>query len=93
VSVRPSYIFSISRRIHSELAVNNFVDIIDPIGAPFDPRTPNSVEVLTYIVCNPDRSPRDKSIKYMKSKEDAFEKGYDSDGELGPFNNTTIQRR
>jgi hypothetical protein len=23
----------------------------------------------------------------MKNKEDAFEKGYDSDGELGPFNN------
>jgi hypothetical protein len=46
-----------------DIDVDNLVDSIDPIGAPFDPRTPNSVEVLTSIVCNPDRSPRDRSIK------------------------------
>jgi hypothetical protein len=69
-----------------DIDVDNLVDIVDPIGAAFDPRTPNA-EVPTSITCNPNRSPRDKSIKDMKNKEDAFEKGYDSDGELGPFNN------
>jgi hypothetical protein len=62
------------------------IDSIDPIGASFDPSTPNT-EVPTSITFNPDRSPRDKSIRDMVNKEDAFEKGYDSDGELGPFNN------
>ena len=46
---------------------------------------PNTVEVPSYIVCSPNRSPRDKSIKDMKNKEDGFDDGYDSDGEMGPF--------
>jgi hypothetical protein len=70
--------------IDNIIDVDDLVDSIIPIGA--DPSTPNT-EVPTSIVCNPDRSPRDKSIKDMKSKEDTFKKGYDSNGELGPFNN------
>jgi hypothetical protein len=46
-----------------DIDVDNLVDSINPIGAPFDPRTPNTVEVPTSIICNPNRSPRDKSIK------------------------------
>jgi hypothetical protein len=41
--------------------VDNLIDSIDQIGAPFDPSTPN-IEVPTSITCNPNRSPRDKSI-------------------------------
>jgi hypothetical protein len=52
--------------------VDNLIDSIDPIGAPFDPSTPNT-EVPTSITCNPNRSPRDKSIRDMVNKEDAFE--------------------
>jgi hypothetical protein len=66
--------------------VDNLVDSINPIGAPFDPSTPNT-EVPTSITCNPNRSPRDKRIRDMVNKEDAFDDGYDSDGEMGPFNN------
>jgi hypothetical protein len=70
-------------------SVINIADIndVDPIGDAFDPSTPNSVEVPTSITCNTDRSPRDKSIRDMVNKEDAFDEGYDSDGEMGPFNN------
>jgi hypothetical protein len=71
--------------------VDNLIDSIDPIGAPFDPSTPITVvDVPTSIItCNPNRSPRDKSIRDMKNKEDAFEEGYDSDGEMGQFYNRT----
>jgi hypothetical protein len=68
--------------------VDNLIDNVDPIGAAHDPRTPNT-EVPTSITCNPNKSPRDKSIKDMKNKEDGFDDGYDSDGEMGPFNNRT----
>jgi hypothetical protein len=74
----------IDSNIDNIIDVDDFVDSIIPIGA--DPSTPN-IEVPTSIVCNPDRSPRDKSIRDMVNKEDAFNEGYDSDGELGPFNN------
>jgi hypothetical protein len=68
-------------------SVIDIADSIDPIG---DPSTPSTVvDVPTSITCNPNRSPRDKSIKDMKNKEDAFEQGYDSDGEMGPFYNRT----
>jgi hypothetical protein len=70
--------------------VDNLIDSIDPIRAPFNPSTPNTVvEVPTSIICNPNRSPRDKSIKDMKNKEDALDDGYDSDGGMGPFYNRT----
>jgi hypothetical protein len=69
--------------------VDNHITNVNPIGAAFDPRTPNSVELLTSITCNPNRSPRDKSIRDMVNKEDAFNDGYDSDGEMGPFYNRT----
>jgi hypothetical protein len=69
-----------------DIDINDLVDSIIPIGAPFDPSTPNT-EVPTSITWYPNRSPRDKSIRDMVNKEDAFEKGYDSDRELGPFNN------
>jgi hypothetical protein len=69
-----------------DIDIGDLVDIIIPIGAPFDPSTPNT-GVPTSITCNPNRSPRDKSIRDMVNKEDTFEKGYDSDRELGPFNN------
>jgi hypothetical protein len=68
--------------------VDNLINDVDPIGAAFDPRMPN-IEVPTSTTCNPNRSPRDKSIKDMVNKEDAFDKGYDSDGKMGPFNNRT----
>jgi len=42
---------------------DHLIDSIDPIGADYDVRTPNTVEVPTSIDCNPNRSPRDKSIK------------------------------
>jgi hypothetical protein len=71
-----------------DIDVDNLVDEVDPIGAAFDPRTPNT-EVPTSITCNPNRSPRDKSIRDTKNKEDAFDEGYDSDGEMGPFYNRT----
>jgi hypothetical protein len=71
-----------------EIDVDNLVDSINPIGSPFDPSTP-STEVPTSITCNPNRSPRDKSIRDIVNKEDAFHDGYDSDGELGPFYNRT----
>jgi hypothetical protein len=62
--------------------VDNLINSIDPIGAPFDPSTPNTVvEVPTSIICNPNRSPRDKSIRDMVNNEDEFfDDGYDSDG-------------
>jgi hypothetical protein len=69
--------------------VDNLIKDINPIGAGYDPRTPTTVEVPTSITCNPDKSPRDKSIKDRKNKEDAFDDGYDSDGKMGPFNNRT----
>jgi hypothetical protein len=69
--------------------VDNLITGVDPTGDAFNPRTPNTVEVPTSITCNPNRSPRDKSIKDMKNKEDAFDDGYDSDGEMGPFYNRT----
>jgi hypothetical protein len=69
-----------------DIDVDDLADSIIMIGAPFDPSTPNT-EVPTSITCNPNRSPRDKSIRDMVNKEDAFNDGYDSDGELGPFNN------
>jgi hypothetical protein len=67
--------------------VDNLINRIDLIGAAHDPRTPNTVvEVAPSITCNPNRSPRD--IKDMKNKEDdSFDDGYDSDREMGPFNN------
>ena len=68
-----------------DIDTDNLIDNINPIGAALDPRTPNTVEVPAYIVCSPNRSPRDKSIKDMKNKEDGFDDGYDSDGEMGPF--------
>jgi hypothetical protein len=74
--------------IDAAIDVDNLVNEIDPIGAAFDPRTPNT-EVPTSITCNPNRSPRDKSIRDMVNKEDAFNDGYDSNGELGPFYNRT----
>jgi hypothetical protein len=43
--------------------VDNLIDSIDLIGAPFDPSTPTTVvDVPTSTTCNPNRSPRDKSI-------------------------------
>jgi hypothetical protein len=75
--------------IDDEIDVDNLIDSIDPIGAPFDPSTPTIVDVPTSITSNTNRSPRDKSISDMKNKEDAFEEGYDSDGEMGPFLNRT----
>jgi hypothetical protein len=40
--------------------VDNLIDSIDPIGADYDVRTPNTVEeVPTSIDCNPNTSPRD----------------------------------
>jgi hypothetical protein len=62
-----------------DIDVDDLFDSIILIGAPFDPSTPNT-EVPTSITCNPNRSPRDKSIRDMVNKEDAFEKGYDSEG-------------
>ena len=81
--------------IDSGIDVNDIINDIDcPIvGADFDPRTPNTVveveEVPTSIICNPNTSPRDKCLNNMNNKEDGFENGYDSDGEMGPFNNRT----
>jgi hypothetical protein len=72
-----------------DIDVDNLVDSIDPIGAPFDPSTPNT-EVPTSITCNPNRSPREKSIIDMVNKEDAFDDGYDSDGEMGLFNSFPV---
>jgi hypothetical protein len=75
--------------IDSVIDVDNIVNDFFPTGiGAFDQRTPN-IEVPTYITCNPNRSPRDKSIKDMVNKEDGFDEGYDSDGKLGPFNNVT----
>jgi hypothetical protein len=68
--------------------VDNLINSINPIGTPFDPSTPNA-EVPTSITCNPNRSPGDKSIRDMVSKEDAFDEGCDSDGEMGPFYSRT----
>jgi hypothetical protein len=68
---------------------DNLIDNVNPIGAVFDPRTPTIVEVPTSIICNPNRSPRDKSIKDMVNKEDAFDEGYTNDGEMGPFYSRT----
>jgi hypothetical protein len=74
--------------IDNIIDVDNLIEAVAPtVGADFDLRTPNTVEVPTSIVCNPNRSPRDRSIKDMKNKEDEFDNGYDSDGEMGPFNN------
>jgi hypothetical protein len=75
--------------IDDAIDVDDLVDTVDPIGAASDPRTPTTVEVPTSIDCNPNKSPRDKNIKDMKNKENAFDNGYDSDGEMGPFNNRT----
>jgi hypothetical protein len=47
-----------------DIDVNKLINGVDPIGA--------ALEVQTSIVCNPDRSPRNKSIKDMKNKEDKF---------------------
>jgi hypothetical protein len=69
-----------------DIDVDNLVDEVDPIGAAFDPRTPKT-KVHTSITCNPNRSPRDKSIRDMKNKEDVFDEGYESLGKMGPFNN------
>ena len=55
--------------IDDAIDVDDLVDTVDPIGAAFDPRTPTTVEVSTSIVCNLNRSPRDRSIKDMKNKE------------------------
>jgi hypothetical protein len=72
-----------------DIDVDNLINDVGPIGAAFDPRTPNT-EVPTSITCNPNRrSPRDKSIRDMKNKEDAFDDGYDSDVKRGPFYNRT----
>jgi hypothetical protein len=68
--------------------VDNLINNVDPIGAAFDPRMPNT-EVPTSITCVPNRSPRDKNIRDMVNKEDAFDEGYDSDGKMGPFYNRT----
>jgi hypothetical protein len=69
-AVAPESVINIDNiDIHEDYLVND----VDPIGAAFDPRTPNTVEVPTSIICNPNRSSRDKSIKDMKKKEDAFE--------------------
>jgi hypothetical protein len=76
-----------------DIDVDNLVDEADPIGAAFDPRTPNTVEVLTSIVCHPNGSPRDRSIKDMKNKEEVFDEGYDSDGKMGPLNNRIDKER
>jgi hypothetical protein len=54
-----------------DIDIDNIIDSIDPIGALFDPSTPNT-EVPTSITCNSNRSPRDKSIRDMVNKEDAF---------------------
>jgi hypothetical protein len=67
-----------------DIDVDNLANEVDPIGAAFHPRTPNT-EVPTSITCNPNRSPRDKSIRDMKNKEDAFDEGYDSDEERARF--------
>jgi hypothetical protein len=80
----------IESAIDIDIDVDNFINDVDPIGAAFDPRTPNTVvEVPTSIICNQSRSPRDKSIKDVKNKEEAFDEGYDSDGRMGPFHNRT----
>jgi hypothetical protein len=75
--------------IESVINLDDGIDVGNLIDS-IDPSTPDSVEVPTYITCNPDRSPRDKSIRDMKNKEDAFNDGCDSDGEMGPFNNRIV---
>jgi hypothetical protein len=75
--------------IDNIINVDDLIDIVDPISAAHNPQTSNTVEVPTSILCNPNRCPRDKSIKDIKNKEDAFDDGYDSDGERGPFYNKT----
>jgi hypothetical protein len=86
-AVTPESVINIDG-IDIDIDVDILVNDVDPIGAAFNPRTSNT-EVPTSITCNPNRSPRDKSIRDMVNKEDTFEKGYDSDGELGPFYNRT----
>jgi hypothetical protein len=46
-----------SESIDVGIDVDNLINDVDPIGAAFDPRTPNT-EVPTSIVCNPNRSPK-----------------------------------
>jgi hypothetical protein len=75
--------------IDIDIDVDNLTNDVDPIGAAFDPITPNTVEVPTSTICNPNRSPRDKRIKDMKNKEEALDEESDSDGEMGPFYNRT----
>jgi hypothetical protein len=65
----------IESTINTVIDVDNLIDNVDPIGSAFDPRTPTTVEVPTSITCDPTRSPRDKSIKDMANKEDAFDDG------------------
>jgi hypothetical protein len=65
--------------IDIDIDVDNLINDVDPIGSAFDPRTPNT-EVPTAITFNPNRSPRDKSIRDMKNKEEAFDKAYDRGG-------------
>jgi hypothetical protein len=74
----------IESAIDIDIDIDNLINDVDLIGATFDPRMPNT-EVPTSITCNPHRSPRDKSIRDMVNKEDAFDEGYDSDGEMGSF--------
>jgi hypothetical protein len=74
--------------LNDGIDVENLINIIDPIGAPFDPSTPNT-EVPTSITCTPNRSLWDKNIRDMVNKEDAFNDGYDSGGETGPFYDRT----
>jgi hypothetical protein len=61
--------------------VENLIDSIDPIGADYNVRAPVE-EVPASIDCNPNKSPRDKSIKDMKNKEDTFDDGYDNNNNI-----------
>jgi hypothetical protein len=76
----------IKSAIDIDIDADNLIDDGDPISSAFDPRTPNT-ELPSSITCNPNGSPRDKSIRDMKNKEEAFDEGYDSDGKMVPFNN------
>ena len=49
-----------------------------------DPATPSKgTAPVSYI--NVETSPRIRSLRQIRRLEDNFDKGYDSDGECGPF--------
>ena len=70
--------------------VNNLIEAVDlTVGADLNLRVTSAVEAPTSIVCNPNRSPRDRSMKGMKNKEYQWDNGYDSDREMVSFSDRT----